>query len=81
MYEDLFSDLISTVKRTYKKFELESSQEVEDKMKIYLKKNKQEKYGRHKYTLEKYGFAAEAFYQEYEGYMEKYNYGIPDKFR
>lgn len=81
MYEDLFSDLISTVKRTYKKFELEYSQEVEDKMKIYLKNNKQEKYGRHKYTLEEYGFAAEAFYQEYEGYMEKYNYGIPDKFR
>ena len=49
------------------------------KMKVYLENNKQGKYGRHKYSLEEYGFKAENVYQEYRDYMEHYGFGIPEK--
>lgn len=79
IYEDLFSDPISTVKKIYKKFQLEYTQEFEERMKIYLENNKQGKYGRHKYSLEEYGFNAESLYKEYKDYMNQYNYDIPRK--
>jgi hypothetical protein len=48
-------------------------------MKVYLENNKQGKYGRHKYSLEEYGFKAESVYEKYRDYMEYYDYGIPDR--
>lgn len=46
---------------------------------VYLENNKQGKYGRHKYSLEEYGFDAESLYKEFRGYMDHYGFGIPDK--
>jgi len=79
IYAELFSDPIATVKTIYKKFDLEYTEEFEQRMKVYLDNNKQGKYGRHKYSLEEYGFNAESVYQEYKKYMEHYGFGIPDK--
>ena len=79
MYEELFSNPIAMVKTIYRKFGLEYSKEFEERMKVYLENNKQGKYGRHKYSLEEYGFRGESIYQEYEDYMKHYGFGIPDK--
>ncbi|MCP4258720.1 MAG: sulfotransferase [Planctomycetes bacterium] len=79
MYEELFSDPIAMVKRIYRKFDLEYTKEFEERMRIYLENNKQGKYGRHKYSLNEYGFKGENIYQEYRDYMEQYDFGIPDK--
>jgi hypothetical protein len=79
MYEELFSNPIAMVKTIYRKFGLEYSKEFEDRMKVYLENNKQGKYGRHKYSLEEYGFTGESIYQEYEDYMKHYGFGIPEK--
>jgi hypothetical protein len=79
MYETLFSDPISVVKEIYTKFDLEFTQEFENRMRVYLENNKQGKYGRHKYSLEEYGLDKMALYKEYKEYMEHYGYGIPDK--
>jgi hypothetical protein len=79
MYEELFSDPIAMVKRIYRKFDLEYTEEFEERMRVYLENNKQGKYGRHKYSLEEYGFKRESIYQEYKDYMEQYDFGIPDK--
>lgn len=79
VYEELFSDPIAMVKRIYQKFDLEYSEEFEERMKVYLLNNKQGKYGRHKYSLEEYGFNGKSLYQEYKDYMEHYGFGIPDK--
>ena len=46
---------------------------------VYLENNKQGKYGRHKYSLEEYGFNADSLYEEYREYMDHYGFGIPDK--
>lgn len=79
MYEELFSNPIEMVKRIYQKYELDYSKEFEERMKNYLRNNKQGKYGRHKYSLEEYGFTGEGLFQRYKGYMDHYGYGIPDK--
>jgi len=79
MYEELFSDPIAMVKRVYQKFGLEYTGEFEERMKVYLENNRQGKYGRHKYSLDEYGFKAESVYDEYQDYMEHYGFGIPDK--
>ena len=43
---------------------------------VYLENNKQGKYGRHKYSLEEYGFNAESLYEEYKDYMDLYGLHI-----
>jgi len=80
MYESLFSDPIATVKKIYQKFDMEYTQEFEERMINYLENNKQGKYGRHKYSLEEYGFVAEEVYEEFHDYMEHYDYQIPERF-
>ena len=79
IYGELFSDPIAMVKNIYEKFGLIYTEEFEQRMKVYLKNNKQGKYGRHKYSSEEYGFIAEGVYREYQDYMEHYGYEIPDK--
>ena len=79
LYDDLFSDPISMAKKIYEYFDIEYTEEFEERMKIYLKNNKQGKYGRHKYSLEEYGFNGESLYQEYREYMDHYGFGVPEK--
>jgi len=79
VYEELFSDPIAVVKKIYRKFDLDYTHEFEEKMKIYLKSNKQGKYGRHKYTLEEYGFRKETIYKRYKDYIDHYGFDIPVK--
>lgn len=79
LYAELFSDPITIVKKIYEKFNLEYTEEFEQRMKVYLENNRQGKYGRHKYSLEEYGLDAERLYKEFREYMDYYGYGIPDK--
>ena len=79
IYEEFFSDPITMVQKIYQKFDLEYTAEFEERMIVYLQDNKQGKYGRHKYSLEEYGFNAKDIYKESEDYMEHYGFGIPDK--
>ena len=79
MYEELFSDPIEMVKKIYKKYKLEYTDEFEKRMVVYLKNNQQGKYGRHKYSLEEYGFRAEQVYEDFFGYIDHYSYKIPEQ--
>jgi hypothetical protein len=79
IYSDLFSDPIAMVRRVYEKFSLEYTEEFEKRMRVYLENNKQGKYGRHKYSLEEYGFNEESVFKEYKDYMKHYCFVIPDK--
>jgi hypothetical protein len=76
-YDDLFSDPILMVKKIYQYFDLEYSHEFDARMKAYLKNNQQGKYGRHRYSLEEYGFDAKNLYNEYGEYMDRFGFGIP----
>lgn len=77
LYDKFFCDPIDMVKRIYQKFNLEYTKEFEARMKIYLKNNQQGKYGRHKYSLQEYGFDAGQLYEEFNEYMKHYNFNIP----
>ncbi len=79
VYEEFFADPIAIVQKIYKKFNLIYTKEFEDRMKTYLENNQQGKYGRHKYSLEEYGFDAEYLYQEYSEYMDHFGFGIQNK--
>jgi len=79
IYSDFFSDPVSMVKRIYQKYDLKYTKEFEERMIVYLENNKQGKYGRHKYSLEEYGFDAVNLYAEYQEYMDHYGFGIPTK--
>ncbi len=79
LYEELFSDPIAMVKKIYQYFDLEYTEEFEKRMRAYLANNKQGKYGRHKYSLEEYGFKGKALYEKFKEYMEHYDYVIPEK--
>lgn len=81
IYEEFFSDPIGIVQKIYEKFDLEYTEEFEERMKIYLINNQQGKYGRHKYSLEEYGFDKENLYQEYKEYMDLFGYGISEKLK
>jgi hypothetical protein len=79
MYEDFFKDPIAVVKKIYQKFDLEYTDEFEKKMRTYLENNRQGKYGRHKYSLEEYGFEAKSLAEDFKEYMEHFKYDIPEK--
>jgi len=79
VYEEFVSDPIAIVQKIYNKFDLPYTEEFEERMIIYLKNNQQGKYGRHKYSLEEYGFDKDALYLEYKEYMDQYGFGIPEK--
>lgn len=79
VYDEFFADPIGIVQKIYKKFDLEYTDEFEERMTIYLKNNQQGKYGRHTYTLDEYGFSKEDLYLEYKEYMDLYGFGIPEK--
>ena len=79
VYEEFFADPIAIVKKIYEKFNLLYTKEFEDRMKTYLENNQQGKYGRHKYSLEEYGFDADHLYQEYKEYMDYFGFAIPSK--
>ena len=79
IYAELFSDPIAMVRKIYEKFSLEYTDEFEQRMKVYLENNKQGKYGRHKYSLEEYGFKADSVFEEYKEYMGYYGYEILDR--
>ena len=63
----------------YQRFGLEYTEEFERRMMRYLLDNQQGKYGRHKYSMEEYGFIGADLYREYEEYRDRYGYGVPQK--
>jgi hypothetical protein len=79
VYKELFSDPVKMVQKIYEKFNLEYTDEFEKRMKVYLKNNKQGKYGRHQYSLEEYGFNRDQLYQEYQEYMDHYGFSASEK--
>jgi len=79
LYDDLLSDPIAMVRRIYEKFGLEYTREFERRMKAYLADNQQGKHGRHRYSLEEYGFNEKGVYRDHQDYLVRYGFGIPEK--
>jgi len=78
-YESFIENPIETVKAIYSKFGYEYSQEFEDRMKEYLRKNRQGAKGRNSYSLSDYGLSQEQVVKEFLPYMKKFSFPIEEK--
>lgn len=74
VYDDFFADPITMMKNIYSYFNIEYTADFEQRMHDYMAGNQQGKHGRHKYSLEEYGFTAEGIYEHHKNYMDHYGY-------
>lgn len=74
MYDDLVMDPVAMVKRIYQHFNMDYSDEFEQRMRAYLKDNGQGSQGRHHYSMEEYGFTPDVIYRSYHEYMHCYGF-------
>ena len=74
MYDELTADPIAVVRKIYRKFALDYSDEFERKMRHYLAQNSQSQHSRHSYTLEEYGIDPAEFYARNRSYMQRFGF-------
>ena len=74
-YDDLVSDPIAMVKKIYAYFGIDCCTGFEQRMREYMDKNGQGKHGRHKYSLEEYGYTANCLYNRNKFYMDNHEFG------
>ena len=76
-YKDLVNDPLNTIKKIYAKFRIEMTDEALEKLQDYIGSHPQNKFGKHEYSLEKYGLILEDVKRElkpYEDYMRSIGY-------
>ena len=76
-YKDLVNDPLNTIKKIYAKFKIEMTDEALKKLQDYIDSHPQNKFGKHEYSLEKYGLTLEDVKRElkpYEDYMRSIGY-------
>ena len=76
-YTDLVKDPIKITRKIYQKFGMDLTPLAEENMLQYLRENPQNKYGRHRYSLEQYGLTYDDVKKEctvYEDYMKTRGY-------
>jgi len=71
-YADIVADPVATVERIYRHFELDLSDEAEDRMRQFLARNPKDKHGRHRYTLEQFGLNRAAESERFAAYRERF---------
>ncbi len=76
-YREMAADPMQMVKNIYSHFNIKLTPEAEGKMQKYIDEHPQNKHGRHKYSLEKYGVTLEDVKQALEPYT---NYFIKKGF-
>jgi len=84
-YTDILADPYACVKRAYKQFGIEFTEEFMNKMKRYLAENPKGKHGEHIYNLKKYGLTnamvQEAFKPVYGETSPRLTNQVPDAFK
>ncbi len=58
-YSEMIADPMAMVKRIYSYFQINLTDNTEQEMRKYLDSHPQNKFGRHNYSLEKYGLTLE----------------------
>ena len=71
-YSELVADPIASVKRIYRRIGLEVSPAFERGMQQFLADNRQDKFGRHRYTPEEFGLTKAQLASRYRRYRERF---------
>lgn len=69
LYEEILSDPLGVVKKFYYKSGIEMPAGAEEKMKIFIRKNRQHRHGQHKYRSDDFGIRMEDIMERFEEYM------------
>ncbi|XP_013418754.1 uncharacterized protein LOC106179588 [Lingula anatina] len=72
-YAELVASPMDIVKRIYGHFGLNLTNHGRERMKRYVQENPQNKHGRHKYDLSKYGLTKDEVYEHFKEYIQYFN--------
>ena len=74
MYEEILADPLHVVKKFYAKAGIEMFPETEEKMKTFIRENRQHKHGNHKYRADDFGMSESRIADRFEEYMKLTGY-------
>ena len=72
-YNDLVSNSIESMRKLYDWLGDDFTPEVEQRMQKWLQEHPQNKFGKHKYSLEEFGLSMEKLKPLFGEYVERYN--------
>lgn len=75
LYQDINDDWEREVSRVYRHFDLDLSDQALEEMSSWMAGNQQNKHGKHRHSLEQFGFDAAELEKHYAPYRERF--GIP----
>jgi hypothetical protein len=75
-YADLMRDPVGELKKLYRHFSEPFSAEAEQAMIAFMNNNRQDKHGRHTYSVEDYGLTREQVRAHYRDYCERFHIPI-----
>ena len=76
MYEEILADPLAVVKKCYASFGLELRPAAEEKMKQFIRHNRQHKHGKHKYEAADFGITEAKIIERFEEYMNLVGYKV-----
>lgn len=71
-YKDLVADPVGTVQRLYEHFGLDFTDEFEKKLEDFVVNRPKNKFGRHEYNIEDFGFTEEDISKRFAHYRERF---------
>ena len=71
-YAELMDDPVGSVERIYRHFGMELDDLGRRKMEVWMKENPQDRFGRHRYTLDQFGLSADDLREQFAAYVERY---------
>ncbi|WP_420433505.1 sulfotransferase family protein [Candidatus Poriferisocius sp.] len=71
-YAELMDDPVGSVERIYRHFGMELDDLGRRKMQAWMEENPQDRFGRHRYTLDQFGLDADDLREQFADYVERY---------
>ena len=71
-YAELMDDPVGSVERIYRHFNMELDDLGRRRMAAWMEENPQDRFGRHRYTLDQFGLSAEEVRDQFANYVKKY---------
>ena len=71
-YVDLVADPVATVRKVYGHFDLPFPEELGQKITHFLGRNPKDRFGKHRYSLERFGLDLDEENRRYAAYRERF---------
>lgn len=79
LFNEMVRDPVAQLRGAYEHFGIAFTDELENRMRVWLGSNKSDRYGKFVYSLDLIGESVDALYEEFEPYMHRF--GIPRETR